>query len=40
MFENAALYGTNGENAIVKNFHAIIQDICSFEEPENIPTTN
>ena len=29
-----------GENAILMHFHAIVPDICSSGEPENITTTN
>ena len=29
-----------GENAILMHFHAIVPDIHSSGEPENIPATN
>ena len=40
MFENADLYKANWRNAILMRFHAVVPDIRSSGELENILTTN
>ena len=40
MFENTDLCRTNWENAILMHSHAIVPDIRSSGEPENIQATN
>ena len=37
MFENADLYRTNWRERYLMHFHAIVPDIRSSGEPENIP---
>ena len=40
MFKNADFYRANWQNATLMHFHAIVPDIRSSGEPENILTTN